>query len=88
MALYPALLTAVIRSCSEIFNGAITWADSIARLTTALTPGTLFRALSMVLTHEEQVIPVRCKSTWRFLPSFCAIAELIVVRLLFFLFNR
>ena len=71
-----------------MFIGAITCADSIARLTTALTPDILFRALSIVLTHEEQVIPVRCRSTCRLLTSFWAITELIVVRLLFFLIQR
>ena len=70
-----------------MFIGAITCADSIARLTTALTPGTLFKAPSIVLTHEEQVIPVRCRSTCRLLTSFWAITELIVVRLLFFSYS-
>jgi hypothetical protein len=39
------------------------WADSMARFTAAWTPGILFSDFSIVLTQEEQVIPVSDKLT-------------------------
>ena len=38
-------------------------ADSMAKLTAACTPGILFSDFSIVLTHEEQVMPVSDKLT-------------------------
>jgi hypothetical protein len=34
------------------------WAFSVAKLTEALTPSTLFRVFSMFKAHEEQVMPL------------------------------
>ena len=56
-ASYPAFFTASISVLGEVPDGTKICALSVAKLTVALAPGTLFRDLSIVPTQDEQVIP-------------------------------
>src|SRR5690625_4384704 len=61
--LYPARSTAASRSVSSTGSARVTWADSVARLTVALAPGTALSFFSTRLTQAAQVIPSTARST-------------------------
>jgi hypothetical protein len=60
---YPALTTAFSNSLVEVPLGTKICALSVAKLTVAFAPGTLFSDFSTVPTQDEQVIPSILRST-------------------------
>ena len=61
--MYPAFVTASMSDRGEVPSGTKMWAVSVAKLTVARAPGTLFSDFSTVATQDEQVIPEIDRST-------------------------
>jgi hypothetical protein len=64
-AVYPARSTTEIRSSELTVAGKLTEAFSVAKLTVAVTPSSLFSFFSIRAAHDAQVIPPIDSSTER-----------------------
>ena len=68
-AVYPACSTTEIRSPVRTEAGKDTRAVSVAKLTVAATPSSLFSFFSILAAHEAQVIPPIASSALRIAPA-------------------